>query len=145
MTYTESQIAQAKANYNRAMRYHTLADYEVNVIGLNESERRMDFHNAIIDQIKAGNQEVIREWKLFFLNQEVEKDAKIAASKAKIAASKAASADILEPIKSMRKLGEFGKWLNTSGNPYRKQHFNKKYTQQAVDTFLNTLNSLQCK
>ena len=39
----------------------------------------------------------------------------------------------------MRKLGEFGKWLNTSGNPFRKQHFNKKYTIEAVNTFLQTI------
>ena len=60
-------------------------------------------------------------------------------SKAKKTANKEASADVLAPIKEMRKLGEFGKWLNTSGNPFRKQHFNKKYTQDAVNGFLQTL------
>ena len=59
--------------------------------------------------------------------------------KAKLQANKEASADILAPIKSMKKLGEFGKWLNDSSNPYRKQHFNKKYTIEAVNAFLKTI------
>jgi hypothetical protein len=60
-------------------------------------------------------------------------------SKAKLQANKDASADVLAPIKELRKLGEFGKWLNTSKNPFRKEHFNKKYTQASINAFLNTL------
>ena len=66
-------------------------------------------------------------------------NAKIEAQEKKKAANKEASADILAPIKEMRKLGDFGKWLNTSGNPFRKQHFNKKYTSEAVNAFLATI------
>lgn len=62
--------------------------------------------------------------------------AKNNASKSKLEANKAASSDILAPIKAAKKLGEFGKWLNTSGNPFRKEHFSKKYTQQSVNAFL---------
>ena len=139
MEYTAKQIENAKRNYNEMMRLHTLADYEVEIIGLNTAEQRMEYHNSIVTDIRNGNKELEREWKLFFLEEEVKKDHKIAESKAKLAANKAASADILEPIKKMRKLGEFGKWLNTPGNPFRKQHFNKKYTVEAVNAFLQTL------
>jgi hypothetical protein len=139
MEYTAKQIENAKRNYNEMMRLHTLADYEVEIIGLNTAEQRMEYHNSIVTAIRNGNKELEREWKLFFLKEEVKKDQKIAESKAKLAANKAASADILEPIKKMRKLGEFGKWLNTPGNQFRKQHFNKKYTVEAVNTFLATI------
>ncbi len=139
MEYTTKQIENAKRNYNEMMRLHTLADYEVEIIGLNTAEQRMEFHNSIVTAIRNGNKELEREWKLFFLKEEVKKDQKRAESKEKLAANKEASASILEPIKKMRKLGEFGKWLNTPGNPFRKQHFNKKYTAEAVNTFLATI------
>jgi hypothetical protein len=139
MKYTEKQIETAKRNYNEFMRLHTLADYEVEVIGINTAEQRLEYHNSIVTAIRNGNKELEREWKLFFLEEEVKKDHKRAENKEKLAANKAASADILEPIKKMKKLGEFGKWLNTPGNPFRKQHFNKKYTAEAVNAFLQTL------
>lgn len=139
MNYTAKQIENAKRNYNAMMRIHTLADYDVEIIGRNTAEQRMDYHNKIVTDIRNGNKELEREWKLFFLKEEVKADQKEAASKAKLAANKEASADILAPIKEMRKLGELGKWLNTSGNPFRKQHFNKKYTVEAVNAFLATL------
>lgn len=66
-------------------------------------------------------------------------NAKIAASKEKKAANKAASADVLAPIVAAKKVTAFGQWLNTAGNPYRSQHFSKKYTQEAVNAFLQTL------
>ncbi|MGI6034000.1 MAG: hypothetical protein ACOX69_11325 [Coriobacteriales bacterium] len=139
MKYTEKQIETAKRNYNEFMRLHTLADYEVEVIGINTAEQRLEYHNSIVTAIRNGNKELEREWKLFFLEEEVKKDHKRAENKEKLAANKAASAAILEPIKKMKKLGEFGKWLNTPGNPFRKQHFNKKYTAEAVNAFLQTL------
>ena len=139
MEYTAKQIENAKRNYNAMMRLHTLADYNVEIIGMDTAVHRMEFHNRIITTIRNGDKELEREWKLFFLKEAVKADLKRAASKAKLAANKAASADILEPIKKMRKLGEFGKWLNTPGNPFRKQHFNKKYTAEAVNTFLQIL------
>ena len=139
MKYTAKQIENAKRNYNEMMRLHTLADYEVEIIGLNTAEKRMEYHNRIVTAIRNGDKVLKREWKLFFLEEEVKKDQKRAESKAKLAANKEASADILAPIKNLRKLGEFGKWLNTPGNPFRKEHFNKKYTAEAVDAFLQTL------
>lgn len=139
MEYTAKQIENARRNYNAMMRLHTLADYNVEVIGWDAAEQMCEYHNHIVRKILTGDKELEREWKLFFLKEAVKADQKRAESKAKLAANKKASADILEPIKKMRKLGEFGKWLNTSGNPFRKQHFNKKYTAEAVNTFLATI------
>jgi hypothetical protein len=139
MKYTEKQIENAKRNYNAMLKIHTLADYDVENIGINTAEQRMEYHNRIVSEILAGNKELEREWKLFFLNEEVKADRKAAESKAKLNANKEASADILAPIKEMRKMGEFGKWLNTAGNKFRKEHFNKKYTVEAVNEFLQTL------
>jgi hypothetical protein len=139
MEYTKTQIEKAKKNYEAFMKFHSLSDYNVEIIGINTAEQRMEYHNRIVTAIRNGDKELEREWKIFFLEEEVKADEKRAASKAKLAANKAASADILEPIKKMKKLGEFGKWLNTPGNPFRKQHFNKKYTAEAVNAFLQTL------
>ena len=139
MEYTAKQIENAKRNYNSMLRIHTLADYDVETIGRNTAEQSMDYHNRIVTDIRNGNKELEREWKLFFLKEEVKADQKAAESKAKLAANKEASADILAPIKAGKKLGDFGKWLNTAGNPFRKQHFNKKYTVEAVNAFLATI------
>ena len=139
MKYTAKQIENAKRNYNSFLKIETLADYDVEIIGRNTAEQRMDYNNRLVSEIKAGNKDLEKDWKLFFLNEEVKKDQKAEASKAKLAANKEASADILASIKEMRKLVEFGKWLNTARNPFRKQHFNKKYTIEAVNEFLLTL------
>jgi hypothetical protein len=136
MKYTAKQIENAKRNYNSMLVYKTISDSDVATIGLNTANQRMDYHNSIIDKIKAGDKQVEKFWKMFFLKEEVKKDRKLEESKAKLNANKEASTDILAPIKSLKKLGEFGKWLNTSGNPFRKEHFNKKYTIQSVNTFL---------
>ena len=136
MNYTATQIEKAKRNYSSMLRIHTLADYDVEIIGRNTAEQRMDYHNRIVTDICNGNKELEKEWKLFFLKEEVKADQKEAASKSKLAANKYASTYILAPIKEMRKLGDFGKWLNTAGNPFRKEHFNKKYTLESVNAFL---------
>jgi len=139
MKYTKTQIEKAKRNYEAMLVIRTVESYEPQYIGWAAAEQRCEYHNNIVSEILAGNKELEREWKLFFLEEEVKKDKKRAESLAKLAANKAASAGILEPIKKMRKMGEFGKWLNTPGNQFRKQHFNKKYTEEAVNTFLQTL------
>lgn len=135
-TYTESQIANAKKNYNAMLVIRTVASYEPQYIGQAAAEQRCEFHNNIVNQILSGNKEVANYWKAFFLNEEVKSDNKIATSKAKLDANKEASVDILAPIKLAKKLGEFGKWLNTKGNVYRNEHFSKKYTQASVNAFL---------
>jgi hypothetical protein len=139
MKYTAKQIENAKRNYNSMMVFETAKDESCFDLNPNEAERRAEYHNSIVSAIRNGNKELEREWKLFFLTEEVKKDQKAEASKAKLKANKEASYDILYPVKSIKKLGEFGKWLNTSGNVYRKQHFNKKYTVEAVNEFLSTL------
>jgi len=139
MEYTAKQIENAKRNYNAMLVIRTVESYDPQYIGWAAAEQRCEYHNRIVRGILAGNKELEREWKFFFLKEEVKADQKAAERKAKLAANKEASADILAPIKKLRKLGEFGKWLNTSGNKYRKQHFNKKYTIEAVNAFLNTL------
>ena len=139
MEYTAKQIESAKRNYNAMLKMQTLADYDVKNIGRNTAEQRMDYHNRIVSEILAGNKELEKEWKLFFLKEEVKAYQKAEASKAKLKANKEASADILAPIKEMKKIGEFGKWLNTAGNKFRKEHFSKKYTQESVNAFLQTL------
>ena len=139
MEYTAKQIENAKRNYNSMLKMQTLSDYDVETIGRNTAEQRMDYHNRIVSEILAGNKELEKKWKLFFLKEEVKADQKAEASKAKLRANKEASADILTPIKEMKKIGEFGKWLNTAGNKFRKEHFSKKYTQESVNAFLQTL------
>lgn len=139
MTYTDTQIENAKAQYNSFLQITTVATQNPEIVGRNTAEQRAEYHNSIVNGIRNGNKELEREWKMFFLTEEVKKDQKNEDRKAKLTANKEASADILAPIKSIRKLGEFGKWLNTSGNKYRKQHFNKKYTVESVNEFLETI------
>ena len=137
MEYTEKQIENAKRAYNAMLVERTVESYEPQYIGWAAAEQRCEYHNRIVAEIKAGNKELEKEWKLFFLKEEVKADQKAAESKAKLAANKEASADVLAPIKSAKRIVEFGKWLNTAGNPFRKQHFNKKYTAEAVNAFLS--------
>jgi len=139
MEYSAKQIDTAKANYSAFLQYTTVEAQNPSVCGMAAAEQRCESHNKTVNAIMNGDVELEREWKYFFLNEEVKKDQKNAASKAKLAANKEASYDMLAPIKKLRKLGEFGKWLNDSSNPFRKQHFNKAYTQNAVDGFLATL------
>ena len=137
--YTAKQIENAKRNYNAMLVLKTVESYEPQYIGWAAAEQRCEYHNRIVSEILAGNKELEKEWKLFFLREEVKADQKAAERKAKLNANKVASADILAPIKEIRKMGEFGKWLNTSGNKFRKEHFSKKYTQESVNAFLSTL------
>jgi hypothetical protein len=137
MTYTTTQIENAKANYANFLKVRTVESYEPQYIGWAAAEQRSDYHNNIVNAILAGNKELEKEWKTFFLNEQVKADRKAAESKAKLDANKSASADILAPIKDAKKLGEFGKWLNTPGNKFRTQHFSKKYTIEAVNAFLS--------
>ena len=137
MNYSAKQIENAKSNYTAMLVIRTVESYEPEFIGWSQAEQRSEFHNKIVSAILAGNKEIEKEWKLFFLTEEVKSDRKIAESKAKKEANKNASADILAPIKESKRLGEFGKWLNTPGNEFRKQHFSKKYTQEAVNAFIS--------
>jgi len=138
MKYSEKQIETAKRNYTNFLRYTTVSEQQPEVVGQVEAENRVATHNNIVDQIRNGNKEVIAEWKQFFLNEAVKADQKENESKSKKAANKSASADVLKQVKDAgKKLCDYYKWLNTSGNPYRKEHFSKKYTQKSVNEFLS--------
>jgi hypothetical protein len=138
MEYTAKQIENAKRNYTNFLKVNNnVWDFQAETAGMLEANRRMDYHNRIVTDIRNGNKELEKEWKLFFLKEEVKADQKAAESKAKLSANKEASADILAPIKEAKRIVEFGKWLNTAGNPFRKEHFSKKYTQEAVNAFLS--------
>jgi hypothetical protein len=139
MTYSEKQIVNAKANYTNFLKIRTVESYEPQFIGWAAAEQRCEYHNKIVTSILAGNKDLEKEWKLFFLKEEVKNDKKQAESKAKLTANKEASADILAPIKELKKIVEFGKWLNTKGNKFRNEHFSKKYTQESVSAFLQTI------
>ncbi len=137
MEYTAKQIETAQANYNAMLVIRSVSYYEPQIIGYAAAEQRCQHHNNIVNSILAGNKQIEREWKQFFLSEVVKADRKAAESKSKLVANKAASADVLAPIKAAKRIGEFGKWLNTAGNPFRSEHFNKKYTQASVNSFLS--------
>ena len=137
--YTESQIERAKKAYNQFLQYRSVSYYMELTDDRNEAVRRSDLHNSEVQAILNGDKELEKSWKMHFCNEEFKKDAKAAESAAKLAANKSASADILAPVKAAKKIVAFGQWLNTKGNPFRTQHFNKKYTVEAVDAFMATI------
>ena len=63
MVYTAKQIETANRNYNAMLKMQTIADYNVETIGRNIAEQRMDYHNGIVREILAGNKELEKEWK----------------------------------------------------------------------------------
>lgn len=136
MNYTAKQIENAKKAYEKMMVLRTVESYSPELIGYNVAEQRCQHQNDIVNAINSGDKDLEKEWKLFFLNEEVKKSKKENEKKAKLTTNKENSYDILAPIKSQKRIGEFGKWLNTSGNPFRKEHFSKKYTQESVNAFL---------
>lgn len=137
MTYTASQIERAKKAYTSFANYRTVESFDPQYVGNAVANQRCEFHNNIVSKIKNNDAETVKEWKLFFLTEAAKSDQREAAKKAKLAANKEASADVLAPIKSAKRIGEFGKWLNDAKNPFRKEHFSKKYTQESVNAFLN--------
>ena len=137
MTYTASQIENAKRNYFNFLQIRTVASFEPEFIGYAAAEQRCQYHNDIVNAILSGDKAKETYWKTWYLNEQVKADKSIDSKKAKINANKESSADILAPIKAAKKMGAFGEWLNTKGNPFRNQHFNKKYTQESINTFLS--------
>jgi hypothetical protein len=129
MTYTATQIENAKRNYNSFLKIETLADYDVENIGWIVASQRMEYNNKIVGRILRGDKELEKEWKLFFLNEEVKKDQKAVESKAKLNANKEASAFLLVDIKKAgKKLGDYYIFLK-SDKKYKREFFSKKYTQ----------------
>ena len=139
MNYTEKQIENAKRNYTAFLQYRSVESFEPQYIGYAAAEQRADFHNNIVSEILSGNKDVEKQWKMFFLNEEVKSGRNAAQRKEKLATNKEASSDILAPIKEAKKMVAFGQWLNTAGNQFRKEHFSKKYTVESVNAFLQTI------
>ena len=137
MEYTRSQIERAKRNYKNFLRIRTLEEYNPEYIGYAAAEQRMEYDNAVVTRIKAGDKALEREWKLFFLMQEVKADQKEFERKEKLAANAAASEDIVAPIRQMRKLGEYKEWLKKS--KFRKEFYSNKYSQESVSAFLEII------
>lgn len=138
MTYSEKQIENAKANYTSFLKMRTVESYEPQYIGYAAAEQRCEFHNNVVTQILNGNKDLEKEWKLFFLNEQVKSDNKIAESKAKLASNKEASSEVLVQVKSAGKnLGDYYKWLNNRSNQFRKEFFSKKYSQTSVSLFIS--------
>ena len=138
MIYTTRQIENAKRAYTAMLQYKTVESFDPQHIGYVEAQRRCDYDNNIVKEILNGNKELEREWKLFFLNEEVKQDQKEEARKAKLSANKEASSSVLSFIKNNgKKLGDYYKWLNNSKNIYRKEYFTKKYTIESATQFIN--------
>lgn len=137
MIYTATQIQNAKAKYTNWLTYTTASFYEPQFIGRVEAEQRAESHNKIVAAILAGDKALEAEWKYFFLNEEVKKDQKAAASANKLAANKAASADVLAQVKQAgKKLADYYAFCK-SNKTYAKEFFSKKFTQASVDAFIN--------
>ena len=88
-----------------------------------ELEKNADFSNEVAE---------------FYAELDRKSEVKKAKSKVKAEAIKEATKDIIEPVKKLRKLGEFGKFLLSDKN-FKSQYFSKKYTQAAVDAFLGQI------
>lgn len=136
MTYTTTQIENAKVNYTTFLKVETIADYDVATIGMNTAEQRSEFHNKIVNGILAGNKELEKEWKTFFLNEQVKSDRKATESKAKLDANKSASADILAPIKAAKKLGEYYIFVKSTKR-FASEFFSKRFSHASVNAFLS--------
>lgn len=138
MNYTTSQIEKAKQKYNAYMRFKKLSDYNLEDITIHEATIRMEAHNKIVAKIMNGDRALEKEVKESFLREIALYEQQQRESEEKKKSNLEKSKDILEPITSIRKMTAFNKWLNTYGNPYRSQCFSKKYTQDAVNSFLST-------
>lgn len=139
MEYSTEQIETAKREYGRFLQTRSASFYEVEEIGMSEAQRRADEHNSIVNAINSGNVELRREWKMFFLNSAVKSANKELERKEKQDANMKNSADVLQPLRDAKKITSFYKWIDTCGNPYRKQHYSKKYTVEAVNSFFASL------
>ena len=71
MEYTAKQIENAKRNYNAMLVIRTVESYQPEFIGQHTAEQRCEYHNNIVREILSGNKELEKEWKLFFLKNEV--------------------------------------------------------------------------
>jgi hypothetical protein len=135
--FTPDQIERAKKAYNAFLHYRSISDYNIDCIGIQEAKRRVEFANNEISEILNGNKELERKWKMFFLNEELKKDRKIAENKAKLAANKEATQSVLDYVKSNGyKLADYYQFLK-SNKKFAKEFYSKKYTMGSANEFMN--------
>jgi hypothetical protein len=135
--FTPDQIERAKKAYNAFLHFRSVNDYNIENIGIQEAKRRVEFANNEISEIFHGNKELERKWKMFFLNEELKKDRKIAENKAKLAANKEATQSVLDLVKSNGyKLADYYSFLK-SNKKYAKEFYSKRYTMESANEFMN--------
>ena len=127
MNYTDKQIATAKANYAAFLQEKTLSDFNVSIIGKNQAEQRCDAHNSIVCKIKAGDKELEREWKLFFLTEA----AKVKKAKKKVSEGE----DIVK--KSGIARNDYMKWCYYNG--FKSEVSAHNYTATSANLFLSQI------
>jgi hypothetical protein len=135
--FTPDQIERAKKAYNAFLHYVKVSDYDIEDMSINEINVIVDHANNEISEILNGNRELERKWKMFFLNEELRKDRKIAENKAKLAANKEATQSVLDYVKSNGyKLADYYQFLKTT-KKYAKEFYSKKYTMESANEFMN--------
>jgi hypothetical protein len=135
--FTLDQIERAERAYKAFLHFRSVSDYNIECIGIQEAERRVNFANNEISEILNGNKDIERKWKMFFLNEELKKDRKIAENKAKLAANKEATQSILDLVKSNGyKLADYYQFLKTT-KKYAKEFYSKKFTMESANEFMN--------
>ena len=71
MTYTATQVENAKRAYLSFLQYTTVAAQQPEICGTSQAQQRAEYHNGIVSKINAGDTELAKEWKLFFLKEQV--------------------------------------------------------------------------
>ena len=137
MNYTPKQIENAKRNYNAMLVIRTVESYDPYIVGWSTAQQRCEWHNNKVGAILAGDKALEREWKLFFLTEEVKSDQKAEKNKAKLSANKEASSDVLAQIKSAGKLLKDYYAFVKSNKQFAREFFSKKFTQESVNVFLS--------
>lgn len=137
MNYSPKQIENAKRAYNAMLQYRSVQSYNPEIVGWNTAEQRAEYHNNIVSQILGGNKEVAREWKLFFLKEEVLATQKSDDRKDKLAANKAASSDVLLSVKAAgKKLADYYAFVKAD-RKFAREFYSKKFTTLSVNAFLS--------
>jgi len=135
--FTPDQIARAEKAYKAFLHYRSVSDYNIECIGIQEAKRRVEFANNEISAILNGDKQLEMKWKMFFLNEELRRDRKIAETKAKLSANKEATQSVLDYVKSNGyKLADYYSFLK-SNKKFAKEFYSKKFTMESANEFMN--------
>ena len=136
MNYSEKQIENAKKAYNDFLKYRSVESFEPQYIGYAAAEQRAAYHNKLVKDILSGNKDLEKEWKLFFLKQEVKADQKALEIKSKLAGNKAATQSVLDLVKSNGfKLADYYAFLKKN-KKYAKEFYSKKFSAESAKEFM---------